>query len=93
MSYTEIPYDFDLLYDIKSLEQLHQILLEDRFDDNMSDLFELIDHYQVPLPSGYKRPFKIDFPAVVWIDSCGRYIDHIPTVEESYKYQKMKRFV
>ena len=29
---TKLPYDFDLLFDIKSVEELHRSLLEDVLD-------------------------------------------------------------
>ena len=29
---TELPYDFDLYFDIKSVEELHRILFEDSLD-------------------------------------------------------------
>ena len=29
---TKLPYDFDLLFDIKSVEELHRILLEESLD-------------------------------------------------------------
>ena len=29
---TKLPYDFDLLFDIKSVEELHRILFEESLD-------------------------------------------------------------
>ena len=41
---TKLPYDFDLLFDIKSIEELHRILLEDAIDilHDQGDLEEYI---------------------------------------------------
>ena len=91
---TKLPYDFDLLFDIKSVEELHQILLEDALDilHDQGDLEELMDAYAIPFPEGYNRITKTGFPIVVWIDNNGGYLTYSPTHEESDKYQRMRAF-
>ena len=94
---TKLPYDFDLYFDIKSVEELHRILLEDALDilydqGDLEDLEKLMDAYAIPFPEGYNRVIKTDFPRVVWIDNNGGYLTYAPTHEESDKYQRMRAF-
>ena len=91
---TKLPYDFDLYFDIKSVEELHRILLEDALDIlyDQGDLEELMDAHAIPFPEGYNRVIKTGFPRVVWIDKNGGYLTYAPTHEESDKYQRMRAF-
>ena len=94
---TKLPYDFDLYFNIKSVEELHRILLEDALDilydqGDLEDLEKLMDAYAIPFPEGYNRVIKTDFPRVVWIDKNGGYLTYAPTHEESDKYKKMRAF-
>lgn len=92
-SYTKLPYEFDLLYDVKSVEELHSILEgEPHCTDGQDwELCELAEKYNIPLPVGYISPLKPGFPTVVWIDSNGCYQDYPPTKEEEYRFQRMTR--
>ena len=91
---TKLPYAFDLYFDIKSVEELHRILLEDALDIlyDQGDLEELMDANAIPFPEGYIRINKSGFPRVVWIDKNGGYLTYAPTHEESDKYQRMRAF-
>ena len=91
---TKLPYDFDLLFDIKSVEELHRILLEDSLDilHDQGELEDLMDTYAIPFPEGYTRINKSGFPRVVWIDKNGGYLTYAPAHEESNKYQRMRAF-
>ena len=70
---TKLPYDFDLYFDIKSVEELHRILLEDSLDilHDQGELEDLMDTYAIPFPEGYTRINKSGFPRIVWIDNNG----------------------
>jgi hypothetical protein len=89
MSYTKLPYDFDLLYDIKSVEELHRILNGEPhsmeiYRDKEIELCELMDHYKIPFPEGYTRP--IAATPDIWIDGNGVYITYTPCEEEKHKW-------
>ena len=92
MSYTELPYEFDLLYDVKSVEELHLILQGEvhRTGASEGELCELAEKHNILLPEGYTSPLKPGYPTVVWIDGNGCYQDYPPPLEEEYKYQRMR---
>ena len=92
MSYTKLPYEFDLLHDVKSVEELHGILLGEPHCTDAKDweLCELAEQYDIPLPEGYKSPLKPGFPTVVWIDGNGCYQDYEPLSEEADNFQRMR---
>ena len=55
MSYTPLPYQFDLLYDLKSVEQLHDHLTGRRRQATSAtdqELYDLCIEFDIPLPSG-----------------------------------------
>ena len=55
-SFTPLPYDFDLLYDLKSVEDLHAHLTgKMRFSVHATDaeLLETMASHNIPLPAGY----------------------------------------
>jgi len=91
MTYTKLPYDFDLHFDIKSVEELHRVLIEDSLESYHDEdfLYELIKHYNIPLPDGFEQPIKDGFPKVVWIDRYGCYYTYCP--EDKENYQRMRR--
>lgn len=63
MSYTPLPYDFDLLYDIKTVEQLHDHLTgRHRQATSATDqeLYAMCVEYGIPLPTGLI--IKLDHP-------------------------------
>lgn len=93
MGYTKLPYEFDLLYDVKSVEELHSILLGEPHCTDAQDweLCELAEKFNIPLPEGYKSPLKDGFPTVVWIDDNGGYQDWAPTLEEEHRFQRMRK--
>lgn len=90
----KLPYEFDLLFDIKSLEHLHEILEEDSFDA-FTDPVEveiLMDKYNILFPKGYDRRSKKGFHHVVWIDKHGGYLTQEPPEEEKENFQRMRIF-
>jgi hypothetical protein len=90
----KLPYSFDLHFDIKTVDELHSILLNDALDScfNQSELEEMMDTCEIPFPKGYTRVHKPDFPRIVWIDKTGGYLTYQPTSEEAHKYQRMRTF-
>jgi hypothetical protein len=91
MSYTALPYEFDLLWDVKSVEELHSILKGEphRTDTCNWELEKLCIKHNIPLPEWYEPELKFGFPTVVWIDDNGGYITFEPPFEDKNKYQKM----
>jgi len=89
--YTKLPHEFDLLHDIKSVEELHNILLGEptHCDADEWELCELAEQFNIPLPEGYESPLKPGFPTIIWIDDNGTYITYQPAYEERHKYQRM----
>jgi hypothetical protein len=87
----KLPYEFDLLWDIKTFEQLHDILNGGMHCTHVdeSDLVELMQEMDIPLPEDYKPSFKLDFPSEIWIDNNGGYLTYKP--EEEDLYQRMTR--
>ena len=91
---TKLPYDFDLFFDIKSVEELHRVLFKDARGilHDLKDIEELMDAHEIPFPEGYNRIVKTGFPKIVWIDKNGGYLTYAPTHEESDKYKRMRAF-
>lgn len=91
---TKLPYSFDLLFDIKTLEHLHTILMEESLDVlfDQGELEELMDELNIPFPDGYTRVNKMGFPRIVWIDKNGGYLFYPPTTSEQDQYQRMRAF-
>lgn len=90
MTYTKLPYEFDLLFDIKSIERLHNLINDDSFDcfQDEYEVFALMEAYNIPFPEGFRSPIKPGFPKVVWIDKNGGYVKECP--EDAENYQRMK---
>lgn len=58
-TYTELPYVFDLLYDIKSLEALHAHLLGQLrlpTSSTDADIVQTMNEQGIVLPTGFKMP-------------------------------------
>ena len=93
MSYTKLPYKFDLLYDVKSVEELHSILNGEPHctDANDWELCELAKKHNIALPEGYDSPLKEGFPTTVWIDDNGCYQDWKPLEHEADEFQMMRK--
>jgi len=91
MSYTKLPYEFDLLFDIKSVEELHRLIIEDRFDCFQDEykVFSLMEDHNIPFPEGFKNPIKLGFPKVVWIDKNGGYVTECPKDAENYQRMRL----
>jgi len=89
----ELPPEFDLLWDIKTMEQLHAILFGAMHctEVELWELEELMCDLSMPLPAGYTPTLKAGFPTTVWIDNNGGYQEYAPTYEEAHKYQRMQR--
>ena len=94
MSYTKLPYVFDLLHDVKSVEELHSILLGEPHCTDATDweLCELADEHGIPLPEGYESPLQEGFPTTVWIDDNGGYQDWKPLPDEEHRFQRMRKY-
>lgn len=94
MTYTELPYEFDLLYDVKSVQELHSILKGEphRTSATIQELCELMDKYNMPIPfgRGLRLKQKGKFPSVVWIDNNGGYRIFPPCTEERHNFQRMR---
>jgi len=86
-NFDKLPYEFDLYFDIKSLEQLIRIINDDDLDGDEDKLFDLIDKYNIRLPKHIRRK-RSPFPDVIWIDLNGNYITEAPNGDTT-KYQKM----
>ncbi len=91
---TNLPYEFDLLYDVKTVEELHCILKGESHCTDAQDweLCELAEIYNIPLPEGYKSPLKPGFPITVWIDDNGCYQDYKPFPGEAHRFQRMRKY-
>lgn len=89
----KLPYDFDLFFDIKQINELIEKTESNDIDGDEDDLFDLVELHNIVLPDNIKRN-KDSFPKVVWIDDNGGYITYAPTKEEEHKYRRMynKRF-
>ena len=58
---TELPYDFDLHYDIKTYGQLLVILgarYRTKHSDSMATLIRLTKHHNIDLPIGVQKNIK-----------------------------------
>ena len=89
---TKLPYDFDLLFDIKSVEELHRILLEDSLDifQDQKDLEELMDAHAIPFPEGYIRINKSGFPRIIWIDKNGDILEFARDIEKAVLFDELQ---
>ncbi len=94
MGHTKLPYEFDLLHDIKTVEELHRVLNGEPHctDAKPWELEELCEQFSIPLPEGYSKHLKKGFPTTVWIDDNGCYQDWAPTVEEAHRFQRMRKY-
>jgi hypothetical protein len=66
---TRLPYSFDLLYDIKTVEELHMHLTGERRSATSgtdAELIELCAEYKIPLPQGVVATYSgvVDLAAV-----------------------------
>lgn len=93
-----LPYDFDLLYDIKYEEQLFGILRGGpHCTDIDSDIFDLIEVHNIELPEDCKK-FCNPIKPFAWLDGNGGYITYPPLPSDEHKYtpvykEKPKRLV
>ncbi len=92
---SDLPYEFDLLYDVKSIEELYSVFKGELHCTNAEnwELEELCKIYAIPLPASYKPSLKEGFPTIVWISNNGYYQNYAPTYEEKHKFQRMKIFL
>jgi hypothetical protein len=90
---SRLPYEFDLMWDIKTVEELYDILKGEPHctDFDAWELVETMQKYYIPLPNDYDSPLKNGFPTIVWIDANGNYNDYAPMKEEEHKFQKMRK--
>lgn len=90
----KLPYEFDLLYDIKTQTDLHSKLMDGYAEgfELLADVEMLMEKHSIPFPEKYIRKNKPGFPVVVWVDHHGSYLVQKPEDEEMHKYQRMKAF-
>lgn len=88
----KLPYEFDLLFDIKTAGQLYHEL-KNRLNDSARVIEETMYQHKIPFPKWYKTPKTNNFPKIVWIDMQGRYLTYAPPPKEAHLYQKMERYV
>ena len=83
---TKLPYEFDLLYDIKTLEQAYRVMKElpDCSDADPEDVYELLVKYDLPVPDWYVAPTPEQ--PVAWLDGNGSYLTYKPTFSELGEY-------
>lgn len=89
MTRRELPYDFDLLYDIKTLYEVGMIAKGEPHCSNASpeDLVELFQKLEMPVPECLAGvvPMKD-----IWVHRNGTWIDYEPLLEERDSYRKAR---
>jgi len=90
---TKLPYVFDLLYDMKTREQLDNFLADEPSicDDPNWMVEETMEEHNIPFPEGYVKSLKEGFPGVVWVHKNGTYLTWAPCKSEENEYQRMVR--
>ena len=85
---TKLPYVFDLLYDIKTLEQLYEFLNDESSicDDPKWQVEETMVENNIPFPDDYCTSLKPGFPTVIWMHKNGTRIDFQPPQMEEIEY-------
>jgi hypothetical protein len=85
----ELPYVFDLLWDVKSYEQVERIAKYegDCSDASPEDLVELFQQEGMDIPE-----CLADFaPQItIWVCKDGSWLPYEPLYEELHKYRKTK---
>ena len=89
MPNNELPYIFDLLWDVKSYEQVERIA---KYEGDCSaatpeDLVELFQHEGMDIPN-----CLADFAPqqTIWVGSGGSWLPYEPLYEEAHKYRKVR---
>lgn len=89
MTNRELPYVFDLLWDVKTYEQVERIAKYegDCSEATPEDLVELFQQENIPLPE-----CLIAFAPQITIWACkdGTWIDYEPATEEANNYRKVR---
>jgi hypothetical protein len=64
-----VPYEFDLLYDIKEYYEIEMVLKGEPHcsDASPHELEELMEAHGIPFPSWYERT-KYQHPKEIWVD-------------------------
>lgn len=54
----ELPYVFDLLYDVKRIDELHSLLAKESLEGtaNAREIASLMLANDIPFPAGYEQP-------------------------------------
>ena len=83
----ELPYDFDLLYDVKSYAQIESIANYkwDCSDATPEELVLLFQQLELEIPSCLIRFAPI---VTVWLECNGCWQSHEPDVDELHKFRK-----
>lgn len=85
----ELPYMFDLLWDVKTYEQVERIANHrgDCSDASPADLVELFQQEDLALPECLLRYSP---QLTVWLHEDGTWISYKPLQEESFRYRKAR---
>lgn len=90
MKETNLPYAFDLLFDIKTTDHLYYVLENETWNiEERKDIEELMIEYKIPFPLKYQKIIQETFPEIIWINLRGEYQIHKPPPEEIHKFQQM----
>ena len=83
----ELPYVFDLLWDVKTYEQVERIAKfePDCSDAEPEDLVELFQQENLELPECLK---SFACMQTIWICRDGTWLAYEPLSEEAHKYRK-----
>ena len=89
MSKRELPYVFDLLWDVKTYEQVERIANHegDCSEAEPEDLVELFQQENLEIPECLASYAPQIF---VWIQKGGTWIDYEPLPDEAHKYRKAR---
>jgi hypothetical protein len=84
-----LPYSFDLLYDVKTMKDVEMIASEQAHhsDATPEELVSLFIEEELPTPeclSSFKSLMTI------WVCKDGSWLPYKPTFEELHKYQEVK---
>ena len=85
----ELPYIFDLLWDVKTYEQVERIAKfeGDCSDATPCDLVELFQQENLEIPECLKAFAPVE---TIWVCHDGTWLYNEPLSEEAHKYRKAR---
>ena len=85
----ELPYDFDLVYDIKSMMDIEMIAKGEphRSDASPSDLVEMFQDLKLPVPKCLEGVLPM---MTIWVESNGTWQSYKPLPEEMHKFRETR---